>query len=269
MTERIKHFLPAIILLLVAVGLVAWYMMRVPAPSPFSNSPTPSSPEVSEPATITEEAPYYSVEATHPTATSLSATAGAEADARAVSVMKSFVEGEIARFKKEGNFPSLTAEDVEMLGLGERKYELGIEYKTYGSVSTLSYVYQMYVDTGGAHPNTYYRTFTFDKITGVELLLKDLFTANAPYLQTLSTVSRATLPGMIAKMAGVTTTEVDMEYIESGTKPEVASFQSFYFDGNRLVLLFPPYQVGPYVLGMLTLPLSTADLKDLKPEYRK
>ena len=267
MTARIKHFLPAVILILIVLGLIVWYMIRVPAPSPFVATPEPAT-QVSEPMKIAEEAPYYTVDAIYPIQTTLATSAGTQADQAAVTTMKAFVDGEIAQFKKDGNFPTLTAEDVEMLGLGERKYALGIEYKTYESTATLSYVYQMYVDTGGAHPNTYYRTFTFDKKSGTELTLADVFAPNALYLQTLSDKARAVLPGKIAGMESESVTEVDIEYIRSGTKPEAEAFQSFYFDGNRLVILFPPYQVGPYVLGMITLPIATSDLTDLKPEYK-
>ncbi len=267
MTQSIKSLLPAIILGLVVLAGVVWYMSRVPAPTTVN--PTPAAPAATEPAKIAENAPYYTVDATYPTQTTLSTSAGAQADQAAVATMKAFVDGEIAQFKKDGNFPQLSAEDIQMLGLGERKYALGIEYKTYESASTLSYVYQLYTDTGGAHPNTSYRTFTFDKKTGALLALKDVFAANAPYLQTLSTKSRLVLPGKIAAMESVTVKEVDTDYINSGTKPEIVAFQNFYFEGSNFVLLFPPYQVGPYVLGMITLPIPTSELKDLKPEYVK
>lgn len=263
MTSRIKHFLPAIILILIVLGLVVWYMIAVPAPTHTFG--TPPTPVASEPAKVSEDATYYTVDATYPTSTSLEGAA----NQAAVASMKSFVEQEIAKFKDNGNFASLTKDDVQMLGLDERKYALGIEYKMYESASTLSYVFQMYTDTGGAHPNTYYRTFTFNKESGDALELGDVFVSNAPYLETLSTQARNTLPGMIATMESVSVSEVDTEYIKSGTLPEEDSFQNFYFEGTNLVLLFPPYQIGPYVLGMITLPIATNELKDLKPEYMK
>ena len=62
---------------------------------------------------------------------------------------------------------------------------------------------------------------------------------------------------------------MDMEYIKSGTLPEEDAFQSFYFEGSTLVLLFPPYQIGPYALGMILLPIPASELKDLRPAYAK
>lgn len=266
MTQSIKSLLPAIILGLVLLAGVVWYMTHVPAPTAVAPTPTPVA---TEPAKIAEEAPYYTVDATYPTQTTLATSASAQADQAAVATMKTFVEGAIAQFKKDGNFPNLSKEDIQMLGLGERKYAIDIKYTMYQNESTLSYVYLLYTDTGGAHPNTNYRTFTFDKKTGALLSLKDVFAANAPYLQTLSTKSRAVLPGKIAAMENVTVKEVGIDDINSGTKPELEAFQNFYFEGSSLVLLFPPYQVGPYVLGMITLPIPTSELKDLKPEYTK
>ncbi len=267
MTERIKPFLPAIILGLILIVLLGWYMISVPAP--VKAPTTTNTPAATEPVTLDEDATYYTVKATYPTTTTLSGSASAQADQAAVLTMKTFVEQEIARFKDNGNFANLTHDDIQMQGLDQRKYALGIEYTTHESKSTLSYVYQMYADTGGAHPNTYYRTFTFDKTSGAVLELGDVFLPNAKYLQTLSEKSRSMLPPMIAKMVNLEVSAVDTDYIKSGTLPEADAFQSFYFEGNNLVLLFPPYQIGPYVLGMILLPIPTSELKDLRPEYTK
>lgn len=266
MTDRIKYFLPAAILLVIVLGGVVWYMMSTPAPTPNFGTDTPVAP--AEPITVTDEATYYTVTALYPSETPLKTSAGTRADQAAVSAMKTFVEQEIARFKDNGNFANLSHDDVQMLGLDQRKYELGIEYKTYASNATLTYVYQMYMDTGGAHPNAFYRTFTFDSKTGVQLTMHDLFAENAPYLETLSSFSRSKLPAFIAERGGVSVSEVDTDYINSGTMPVEDAFQNFYFKDGNLVLIFPPYQIGPYVLGMIELPIPTSELPGLKTEYK-
>lgn len=265
MTERIKSLLPAIILGLIVLGLAVWYTVSVPAPVQAPLVPVAAT----EPAQIAEEATYYAVDATYPTQTPLLATAGVKADTEAVGAMKTFVEQEIARFKDNGNFANLTHDDVQMLGLDQRKYALGIEYKTHVGAGTISYVYQMYADTGGAHPNTYYRTFTFDSKTGEEVEIEDAFIPGTDYLNLLSTKSRALLVPLIAGRESVSVSEVQTDQIDSGTLPEVDSFQNFYFEGSSLVLIFPPYQVGPYVLGMIELPIPASALPGLRPEYVK
>lgn len=267
MTDRIKHLLPAVVLGFIVLGLIVWYMMRVPAPEPSFNAP--SSSVSAEPAKIAEEATYYTVDALYPTETALRGSAGVQADTDAIAAMKTFVEQEIAKFKDNGDFANLSHDDVQMLGLDQRKYALGIEYKIYESAATLSYVYQMYTDTGGAHPNTYYRTFTFNKKSGTALHMEELFAESAPYLETLSTIARAKLPALLAERSSIEVSEVDTDYIASGTLPVEDSFQNFYLDGKNLVLVFPPYQVGPYVLGMIELPIQTSELAGLAPEYTK
>ena len=157
MKARITPYLPAALLLIIVLGLAIWYMMSVPAPVQAPTTTTTTS----EPAKIATDEPYFTVEATYPTQTPLLTSAGAQADQEAIASMKAFVEEEIATFKDNGDFANLTHDDIQMLGLDQRKYELGIEYTMYTGVRTVSYVYLIYQDTGGAHPNTNYRTFTF------------------------------------------------------------------------------------------------------------
>jgi hypothetical protein len=144
-----------------------------------------------------------------------------------------------------------------------------MEYEIHESPKTVSYVYSLYQDTMGAHPNTYYRTFTFDKETGNDIELGDLFTPGAAYLDRLSEITRADLPKIMAKMAEMTLDEVDHDYINSGTMPIADSFGNFAIDGANLLMIFPPYQVGPYVYGTITDPIPLSSLSNiLAPKYR-
>jgi len=263
MTERIKTILPIALLLIIVLGLAIWYMMSVPAPVLAPTTTTTAS----EPAKIAMDEPYFTVEATYPTQTPLVTSAGAQADQEAVASMKAFVEEEIATFKDNGDFANLTQDDVQMLGLDQRKYALGIEYSMHTGVRTVSYVYQMYQDTGGAHPNTYYRTFTFDTKTGSEVKLADAFIPGTDYLTELSTKARLELPPLMAARYNIDVSTLDTTYVNSGTTPKAENFQNFYFEGSTFVLLFPPYQVGPYVLGMIELPFPAGEVTGLRPEY--
>jgi hypothetical protein len=114
-------------------------------------------------------------------------------------------------------------------------------------------------DTLGAHPNTYYRTFTYDTKTGEGITIGDLFADNVNYNQLLSTATRKVLPSVIAAHEGVSVNDVDLGMIKSGTLPEEDSFQNWYLDGTQLVIIFPPYQVSPYAAGLIEvrLPLTS------------
>ncbi len=264
MKDRIRRIAPALLIGLAVLGLTVWYMMSHPAPAH-----APTTAEVpATPTKISEDATYYTVDAAYPPETPLKARLGAQADQAAVALMKAYVEGQIAEFKKNGNFDNLSHDDVQMMQLDQRKYAIGIEYDIFTSARTVSYVYQIYEDTGGAHPNTFFHTFTFDLQTGTALSTADLFDTGAPYAQTLSSLSRAKLPAIIAERENVAPSELEQDSMMlDGTKPEAASFENFYFDGANLVLVFPPYQVGPYVLGRVDLPLKTSEVPGLRSEY--
>lgn len=239
------------ILAVLAAVLLSWYALTRPV------SPAPVQEEGPEISSYTEDEEYYTIEAHWPARTSLPG----DGDPAAVLLMKNWVQDTILEFKKNGNYAALTPEDIEMQGFAEgRLHALDISYFTSASPRTVSYVFSVYLDTGGAHPNGYYQTFVFDTETGAYLSLADAFAAGSSYLETLSRVSREKLPGVIGEFA-------DTEYIASGTTPEEANFETFYFDGDDLVLLFSPYQVGPWALGPVVLPIPSSELTGLKTEY--
>jgi hypothetical protein len=169
----------------------------------------------------------------------------------------------VASFKERGNYENLSAEDIAMMGYDEgRKQRLSMTYEAHEAHATLSYVITIYEDTGGAHGNTYFRTFTFDRATGESLRLEDIFVEGADYLALLSQLSRE-------KLAASLGTYADTEYVESGTLPLEESFQSWYLEGGALVLLFPPYQVAPYAAGAQEAHILLPELgTTLAPEYR-
>ncbi len=262
----------AAVLAVVVAGLVLWYVSEHPAPYVNNTFETAASTKAgSEGAAVSlnETAAYYDIVASYPSSTILKASAGPDADTRAVARMKQFAVDSIATFKTEGNFANLSRDDVQILGLDQRKESLEIKYESKTAAQTLSYIYTTYADTHGAHPNTYFRTFTFDRKSGVGLALKDIFVPGADYLSVLSTQSRRLLIASIAAREGVKSTEVDTDYLNRGTGPDADNFQNWYFEGTSLVLIFPPYQVAPYAAGiqMATIPLSQLS-SILNPAYR-
>lgn len=262
-----KHLAVIGVLLLIVLflGLTLWYMATHPA---HTATPLTSSEQTVAvgPQNLDEISTYYEITATYPGSTPLSQTAGAQADAGAVASMKLFIQKEIARFKDNGNFANLSHDDVQILGLDQRKYTLSAAYEAHQGTHTVSYVYTLIQDTGGAHPNTFYRTFTFDKGTGEELEIDALFATSAPYLELLSTQARADLPKIVSGRAG---TAADTQYIARGTTPDLDNFLNWYIDGQNLVLVFPPYQVGPYALGTVLDPIPLSKLGSaLNSAYR-
>lgn len=248
-----KNLIVGIASLIVIIGAVILY--GVTRPTPVTTTINSS---------YKENAAYYTISAQYATSTPLFSGAGARANTAAVMLMKQFVDDEIAQFKKDGNFANLSAEDVNTLGLDSgRKEDLQISYLISSSKNTVSYIFQIYTDTLGAHGNTDFRTFTFDLKSGAELKLADLFVSGTPYLDKLSSISRAELPKIIGKDL------VTQSMLEDGTTPKDENFANFFLDGTSLVIQFSPYAVAPYSAGPQTLAIPTSELKDiLKPEYQ-
>lgn len=259
------------ILAVVFIGVGLWWWLgRTSAPVALiqdPNHPTATTTPTTEKAHIVENGKYYDIQAYYPSATPLPGTKASDA----VVTMKGFIQNTIDGFKENGNFAKLTPEDIKIQGLGpDRKYSLEIEYDMYKGARTISYVYTLSSDTLGAHPNTYYRTFTFDTITGESLALDDLFTTGAPYLERVSKQVRADLPHLISSIdQGGTPAEPDTETINAGTQPQEDSFQNFAIEGGMLRIIFPPYQVGPYSIGTVVDPIPLSTFKSiLKAEYK-
>ncbi len=259
------HIAIAVLILLIAGGIL-WYVLTREVPETIVLPNTPQQTEEH----ITEEGTYYEIDASYPSATPLRTSAGASADATAVALMKSFAEKEVARFKDVNEVATLSAEDAAYIpGFGvDRKYAFGMEYTMATSPLSVSYIYLMYEDTLGAHPNAYYRTFTFDKKTGEALHIDDLF-EDDNYLDTLSEKSREILVPQIAKAYEMPIAEFDRTMLDAGTTPFVDNFGNFYLQDQFLVIVFPPYQIGPWALGAQEARIPRAELASvLKAEYR-
>ncbi len=261
--------------ILVILVLLGWFLLarihpKLPTAATSTSLTASSTPlagnitDTKAPATkLTDHGKYYDIDLKYPSATPLSKTAGASADASAVSAMKVFSQNTAESFREDGDFASMTPQDIQIQGLGpDRKYTLSDDYTYYSSPSTISYVFTLYEDTLGAHPNGFFRTFTFDGKTGTGLELSDLFTPGANYLNTLSTISRKMLNSQLGDMA-------DPDMVNAGTTADADNFQDFALDGKNLVLIFPPYQVAAYAAGPQTIKIPLSQLKDiLKSEYQ-
>lgn len=242
--------------LLIIIAVVVFYAATKPLPA---KAPGESASSMTLPVgSYIEHAEYYDIAANYASSTPLSG----EKNVAAIALMQKFISDTITQFKSDGNFANLTPEDIKTIGFDQgRKETLQIAYLIASSPRTISYIFTTYMDTLGAHGNTFFRTFTFDTTTGSPLSLADVFIGNS-YLNTLSSISRAKLPGVIGK-------DADQSFITDGTTPDEKNFQNFFFDNKEFVILFDPYAVAPYSSGTQTLRIPLSELSSiLKPEYR-
>ncbi len=244
-------------LMVVILAVVAYTALRpTSAEAPINTTVSPALGVTGD--GYFQNATYYDITAQYASSTPLSGAANASATA----LMKNFVDNTIAEFKTDGNFDHLTTEDISMMGFDKgRKESLKIVYLESSSARTVSYIYTIYTDTLGAHGNSDFRTFTFDTTTGAGLALADIFVSGANYLDTLSQLARARLPGIIGD-------RYDMNAIKDGTTPIEENFKNFFFDNHDLVVLFPPYQVAAYSEGPQTLRIPLSLLTNLKSAYK-
>jgi hypothetical protein len=205
-----------------------------------------------------KETDYVEIEMTYPSKTLL---ANSEADAKTRAKMEHWIQGQEEYFLTQLE-PMLTSEEMVRLKADGRKYAMGIDYKAYASEGHVSYVYQIYEDTGGAHPNTYYTTFTFDQ-SGTALDLADLFKPGARYLDRLSKLSYDYLVVDLAKRFSVKLDEDQLDWVRLGTAPSPETLQFFYLDQSNLVIIFPPYQVAAYAAGKSEVRIPLSELSEL------
>jgi len=251
--ENKQYLVLGVVVLLAAAGV--GYLALRPAPS---TAPGATDTAFLTGGSYTEHAPYYDIAANYASSTPLSGAA----NVAAVEAMKSFVAETMTQFKTAGNFTNLTAADVKTLGFDQgRKEKLQILYLMSSSAHTVSYIFTVYTDTLGAHGNTTFTTFVFDKATGARLALADLFTPDSGYLERLSALARATLPANLGDA-------YNPQMLTDGTVPTEANFAAFFLDNTTLDILFAPYAVAPYSAGPQTLQVLASDLANvLNPSY--
>ncbi len=121
------------------------------------------------------------------------------------------------------------------------------------------------INTGGTG-SSYVVGYIFDRRTGAELTISDLF-VDSSYLERLSALTREALEERIAKEELAS----DPEWVEDGTAPTAENFDNILLREDKTILVkFDKYQVAAGVEGVVdvVLPLSAiADL--LKPEFRR
>ncbi len=137
-------------------------------------------------------------------------------------------------------------------------------------------------DTGGAHPNPLVASFILHASDDRIVSIADLFTDDIAALQILSAESRQQLEGRFeaqlrdqvgegAALAPALKTMKNM--VDDGTAPDAKNFSVYLVDGLDskaigLTLVFPPYQVAPYVDGSPQVEVPAKLFHSLlKPDY--
>ena len=196
------------------------------------------------------------------------------AEAGRIAALKAWLDTE--RAKARGQL----IEDATA-GRAEAK-DSGFEYHAYASGRAwekvtetprfLSLSAQIYDYTGGAHPNHGTDSLLFDKQAGTRLAPLDLFTSKAAFDAVIQQPFCALLDKERAKRRGEPVVR-DQGMFDDCIKPSeqtviLGSSNGRTFD--KVGVLVGPYAAGSYAEGdyEVTLPVTAALLKAVKPEYR-
>lgn len=139
-------------------------------------------------------------------------------------------------------------------------------------------------DTGGAHPLPIDAAFVYSVHADKLITLDDLFTDPVAARKRLGEMARKSLHAKFMKHApdsGEGTPQARREWsanmqrmLDDGTQPTSGNFSQFIVSNDvhgapGLTLIFPPYQVAPYVFGTQTVDIPLSDFVHLlKPRFR-
>jgi len=169
------------------------------------------------------------------------------------------VDKEVQAFKKDvGSMDTMatTSEEAELFNyVNELQTDFSIPLL---SSKYISILFSYYYYTGGAHGNTTTSSYNYDFENKKKIELEDLFAENFDYLKFISDYCVED----IRKQNEDQGYTPDMNWISGGASPDQANFKSFVITENSLIILFDPYQVAPYVWGIVEVNIPFSKFKE-------
>ena len=135
-------------------------------------------------------------------------------------------------------------------------YTLYILYDEFKYADIISYVFNIEMYTGGAHPNHYIKTINYDidnnKIIDIDYLEK----YNYGILKKISISANEILTEKLKK-----SDSYDETIVKEGTNATKSNFRNFIFTKDGLKFYFSHYQVAPYSYGMIEITIPYEDIE--------
>jgi hypothetical protein len=171
----------------------------------------------------------------------------------------------------------------------DRRFELLLKFEIAANTPAFTSVRETGMqDTGGAHPIPLQAAFVFDRRAGKLVTLDDLFAQPQAARKALADFAHDAL--LKRFMADVPTPASGaspdatrdwksgmVQMLDHGTRPTTVNYALFVVRAGAgekarspgITLVFPPYQVAPYVYGTQTVDVPTGVFaKFLEPRYR-
>jgi hypothetical protein len=151
---------------------------------------------------------------------------------------------------------------IESLNTMFNRWFLQIDYEEYAfSDNVRSILFTVGGYSGGAHPYSYYQTFTFDLAGQRQVTLMDMFQPNSDPLAVIAPLVEQDLLAQMVDFA-------DAQWIEDGTGTNPDNYQRFVLTDEALIFFFDPYQVAPYAAGPFEVSIPLGNISSiLAPEF--
>jgi hypothetical protein len=128
------------------------------------------------------------------------------------------------------------------------------------SPSVVSVVFTISDYTGGAHPNTYFQSFTYDTAANQTLAFEDIFAEGVDPLASIIPIAREKLLAKLAELG--MDAETANSFVPTGTD-DLADFQNFALSDTDLLLFFGQTQVAPSAAGTVQINIPLSELAGL------
>jgi hypothetical protein len=154
-----------------------------------------------------------------------------------------------------------------MINVEGLKYTYIAEYKIATGTDSISYIYQIYTFTGGAHGGTEVFPVVFndkleivpiDKILPETTLVKvsalceaDLKKQKRERLKSYGSMSDAEINEYVK----------NDDFLAEGVKPTRDNYSTAWYEGDMVVISFGQYQVGPYAEGIYEVRVSKEEVR--------
>jgi uncharacterized protein YxeA len=145
------------------------------------------------------------------------------------------------------------------------KYGFTANYKIATSTDTISYIYQVYTFTGGAHGATDIFPITLNKnlqILKVEEILpeKSLEKVSKLAFAEILKQKRERLKEYVKDEKDLNDILADTNWVKEGTNPVRDNYSRVWIDVNDIVISFGQYQVASYAEGIFEVKIPKSEL---------
>jgi hypothetical protein len=231
-----KKIIPMFVAIVAVAGAGYWYMKHpAPEPSEALVFDTIKKSSETDKASINLEYPYFK-DAKDEDQQAINALI----DKSVVAIQKDFDQN-VKESMPEDDYKSTLTIKNAIIRADDRIVSIRLDIGWYIS--------------GAAHPNAYTIVINYDRAQKHEIKLADLFPGKPEYLTTVSTLAIKDLKKQFAEK------DIHFEdYAVEGSAPTVENYQNFLIKDEALLIIFDPYQVGPWAIGIQEVTIPFKDL---------